>query len=140
MKSARLFGSLNKWKNCEYILKDLYPGWRKDYLCAVEQEQKLEIALPNIKLLKKISGKVFWKVFWKMKTILENTNKGRYYEKHFTLPHHDQAKMTTAFNALIRSEKVVDCIQIRFDGDSKKSIIYAANFILNSHCWKLKAH
>ena len=48
------------------------------------------------------------------------------------------AKMTTTFNAFISWDKVLDCIQIWFDGGISKPIIDAAYLTFNSHCQQLQ--
>ena len=84
--SSRLFGYLKQWKDYRYLLgmgfflylliplKMLSLGWQKDYVCAVEQEQKLEKALKNINLLKGICEKGRCLELPYIKMILDNTN------------------------------------------------------------------
>ena len=103
----------------------------------VGQEQRLEIALPNIKLLKKICEKGRCLEFPYMKTILENKNEDGYYQSfHFT--HQDLAETAITPNPLVWCDKVIYCIQIRFDGDDNRPIIDAVNLILNYRCWQLE--
>ena len=72
-------------------LVELSLYWQKDYVQAVEQEQSLEMAFSNIKLLKRICEEGRCSEIPYMKTILENTNKNGYYET-FNFPNHDLAK------------------------------------------------
>ena len=61
---------------------------------------------------------------------------GFYQIFHYT--HHDRARTTIVSNAIIWRGKVIDCMQIRLNGDSSKPIINAANLILNSNCSQLE--
>ena len=71
-----------------------------------------------------------WKLFWKIQTRIHII-------KIISLYTSWSSKTAITSNALIWSDKVIDCIQIRFDGDNNKPIIDAINLILNSRCWQL---
>ena len=148
--SPRLFGYLKQWQDYRYLLgmgfflhlliplKMLSLGWQKDYVCAVEQEQKLEKALKNINLLKGICEKGRCLELPYIKMILDNTNEDGEYQT-FPFKYVERAKTTIENNAVVWCDKVLECIQKRFDGNGNKKIVDAANQILNCSCWEIEA-
>ena len=147
--SSRLFGYLKQWQDYRYLLgvgfflhlliplKMLSLGWQKDYVCAVEQEQKLEKALKNINLLKGICEKGRCLELPYIKMILDNTNEDGEYQT-FPFKYVERAKTTIENNAVVWCDKLLECIQKRFDGDGNKKIVDAANQILNCQCWEIE--
>ena len=50
----------------------------------------------------------------------------------------ERAKTTIENIAVVWCDKVLECIQKRFDGDGNKKIVDAANQILNCQCWEIE--
>ena len=68
--------------------------------------------------------------------ILDNTNEDGEYQT-FPFKYVERAKTTIENNAVVWCDKVLECIQKRFDGDGNK-IVDAANQILNCQCWEIE--
>ena len=137
-----LFGYINKWKDYRYLLgmgfflhllmplKELSLGWQKNVVSAVDQEQRQEKSLSNILMLKSIceKGKVLELPY--VKTILDNIHDDCC--QTFNFNNVERAETTISNNAVIWCDNEIDCVRNRFDEDTNKPIIDAANMILNS--------
>ena len=113
---ARLFGYINKWKDYRYLLgmgfilhllmplKELSLGWQKNFVSAVDKEQRLEKSLSNILMLKSICEKGKELELPYVKTILDNTHDDCYQSFHFN--NVERAKTTISNNAIIWCDNV----------------------------------